>query len=143
MSRQRRRDTGPELAIRKLLHARGFRYRVAWPIPDMRRRTIDIAFTRARVAVFIDGCFWHGCPQHRTLPASNTEWWSRKLATNTARDAVTAAHLADLGWTVVRVWEHESAVEAVERIVARMRSVAASAERVSEGSGAPEQRPLA
>jgi DNA mismatch endonuclease, patch repair protein len=116
MSRQRRRDTKPEVMIRKLLHAWGLRYRVTWPIPGMPRRSIDIAFTKARVAVFVDGCFWHVCPEHRTSPAANSAWWSDKLAKNHARDIATNEHLIDLGWTVVRIWEHEDPAAAAARI---------------------------
>ncbi|PYG01849.1 DNA mismatch endonuclease, patch repair protein [Georgenia satyanarayanai] len=86
----------------------GLRYRVAWPVPGQRRRTIDIAFTRKRVAVYIDGCFWHGCPQHGTLPRSNADWWRDKLAANRARDASANAQLEKLGWKVLRFWEHEA-----------------------------------
>ncbi|MFF5295335.1 very short patch repair endonuclease [Paractinoplanes globisporus] len=122
MSRQRRRDTQPEVAIRKRLHAMGLRFRVTMPIPGMPRRTMDIAFTRARVAVFVDGCFWHVCPQHATSPASNSDWWFRKLTTNQARDVATNAHLTALGWQVVRVWEHEEPAEAAARIAAVVRT---------------------
>jgi DNA mismatch endonuclease (patch repair protein) len=117
MSRQRRRDTTPEVSIRQLLHAQGYRYRVAWPIPGMRRRTVDIAFTRARVAVLVDGCFWHSCPQHKTSPMANSEWWSEKLEKNRLRDAATTAHLESMGWSVLRIWEHERPADAVTRIV--------------------------
>ncbi|MER7006710.1 very short patch repair endonuclease [Dactylosporangium sp. NPDC000555] len=117
MSRQRRRDTAPEVSIRQLLHAQGYRYRVAWPIPGLRRRTVDIAFTRARVAVFVDGCFWHSCSQHKTIPTANGDWWSKKLETNRLRDAATTAHLEASGWSVLRIWEHESPGDAVVRIV--------------------------
>lgn len=118
MSRHPRRDTGPELALRKLLHAAGYRYRVQYPVPGRPRRTIDVAFTKQRVAVFVDGCFWHGCTIHRTVPTANNAWWQEKLAKNLARDNETTAHLAALGWSVIRVWEHNSAEEAVERIAA-------------------------
>ncbi|MDG4836936.1 very short patch repair endonuclease [Micromonospora sp. WMMD967] len=120
MSRQRRRDTAPEMSIRQLLHAQGYRYRVAWPIPGLRRRTIDIAFTAARMAIFIDGCFWHSCPQHKTNPAANSDWWSNKLETNRWRDSETNAHLEALGWSVLRIWEHESPADAVACIVNRL-----------------------
>jgi len=116
MSRQRRRDTEPEVAIRKVLHAMGLRFRVTLPIPDMPRRTMDIAFTRARVAVFVDGCFWHVCPEHATSPASNAEWWAHKLSKNQARDLATNSHLTALGWEVVRIWEHDDPIEAASRI---------------------------
>ncbi len=116
MSKHPRRDTGPELALRRLLHAAGLRYRVQYPVPEFRRRTIDIAFTRRKVAVFVDGCFWHGCPKHRGVPASNQDWWQEKLAKNAARDAETDEHLRHLGWQVVRLWEHEAAAVAFERV---------------------------
>ncbi|MEV5898274.1 very short patch repair endonuclease [Nonomuraea fuscirosea] len=117
MSKQRSKDTAPEISVRKLLHARGLRYRVAWPIPGMRRRSVDIAFTRAKVAVFVDGCFWHSCPEHATRPAANETWWSEKLAKNMARDISTNEHLRQAGWRVIRIWEHEDPIEAVDRIV--------------------------
>lgn len=107
MSTARRRDTGPELALRRLLHAAGLRYRVAYPVPGNRRRTIDIAFPTLRIAVFVDGCFWHGCPEHGTRPRSNESWWAVKLAANLARDQDTSARLAEQGWQVIRIWEHE------------------------------------
>ncbi|MFE7504376.1 very short patch repair endonuclease [Promicromonospora sp. NPDC057488] len=125
MSRARRRDTAPEVALRRELHARGLRYRVAYPVPGQRRRTIDIAFTRVKVAVFVDGCFWHGCPEHGTKPRSNSAWWQEKFAANAARDADTDRALAELGWQVLRVWEHDSdrrAADLVEKCV-RRRSV--------------------
>ncbi|KSW20821.1 very short patch repair endonuclease [Cellulomonas sp. B6] len=118
MSALRRRDNVPELAVRRRLHARGLRYRVTWPVPGQRRRTIDIAFTRARVAVYIDGCFWHGCPLHGTMPRSNTAWWEAKLSANRARDASVTSQLEELGWTVMRFWEHESPDAVAERIYA-------------------------
>ncbi|MEU6286989.1 very short patch repair endonuclease [Streptomyces sp. NPDC046988] len=107
MSRQGSRDTAPEVAVRRLLHASGMRYRVNVPVPGMPRRTIDIVFPRTKVAVFLDGCFWHGCPQHATHPKANAEWWRTKLDKNMARDAETTAHLQREGWTVLRFWEHE------------------------------------
>jgi DNA mismatch endonuclease (patch repair protein) len=126
MSRQRRRDTQPEVALRKLLHAMGLRYRVTLPIPGMKRRTIDIAFTNARVAVFVDGCFWHVCPEHATNPAANSAWWSAKLTTNQARDLATNEHLQELGWHVVRIWEHEDPVRAADRVAAALRTARGS-----------------
>lgn len=127
MRRQARKDTSPELLLRRLLHAAGLRYRVAHKVPGMPRRTIDIAFTRAKVAIFIDGCFWHSCPDHATSPAANAEWWLAKLAGNQRRDRSTTEHLVDLGWEVVRIWEHEDmAVQAqvvVHRVAARLRQV--------------------
>lgn len=116
MSTARRRDTAPETALRRELHARGLRYRVAYPIPGQRRRTIDAAFTRARLAVFVDGCFWHGCPEHGNRPRANSAWWEAKLATNMERDRDTDRLLSELGWTVLRFWEHEDPLRAAEMI---------------------------
>ncbi|MET9554989.1 very short patch repair endonuclease [Streptomyces sp. NPDC006645] len=116
MSRQARRDTAPEVAVRKLLHASGHRYRVNARVPDMPRRTVDIMFTKAKVAVFLDGCFWHGCPLHATRPKANAEWWREKLDKNMARDKETSAHLQAGGWTVLRFWEHESPVHMADEI---------------------------
>lgn len=107
MRANRGRDTGPELAVRRALHAMGLRYRVDHPLPFDRRRRADIAFTRAKVAVFIDGCFWHGCPEHRTTPRTNSRFWSEKLERNRARDLDTTERLAAAGWVVMRFWEHE------------------------------------
>ena len=121
-----RRDNRPEVAVRKLLHADGLRYRVAYPIPGQRRRTIDIAFTRARLAVYIDGCFWHGCPVHATSPKVNREWWVEKIAANRARDAAATEQLEVLGWAVLRFWEHEpagSVVRAVHEALAARQGV--------------------
>ena len=115
-----RRDTAPEVAIRRLLHAQGLRYRVAYPVPGLRRRSIDIAFTRRKVAVFVDGCFWHGCPEHGTQPRANASWWTTKLAANRARDGDTTARLVDQGWVVIRVWEHEVPGEVSMRIADRL-----------------------
>jgi len=115
MVRQRRRDTRPELAIRRLLHARGMRYRVDAPLPGMRRRA-DLVFSSARVAVFVDGCFWHGCPEHGTQPKHNAAWWANKIAVNAERDRDTDRRLAADGWTVLRVWEHEAPETAAAQI---------------------------
>ncbi|MFE9684258.1 very short patch repair endonuclease [Streptomyces sp. NPDC006285] len=118
MSRQARRDTAPEVAVRKLLHAAGHRYRLNVRVPEMSRRTIDIAFTRAKVAVFMDGCFWHGCPQHATRPKANAEWWREKLDRNMTRDSETTRHLTASGWTVLRFWEHEAPGDVAVRVAA-------------------------
>jgi DNA mismatch endonuclease (patch repair protein) len=118
MSRQASRDTKPEVAVRQLLHAAGYRFRVNARVPDMPRRTIDIAFTRVKVAVMIDGCFWHGCPVHATQPKSNAQWWREKLDRNMARDRETTEHLAAAGWAVLRFWEHEAPNGAAELVAA-------------------------
>jgi DNA mismatch endonuclease (patch repair protein) len=127
----KQRDNAPEMAVRRLLHSAGLRYRVAWPVPGQRRRTIDIAFTRARLAVFIDGCFWHGCPLHATSPKANAAWWAEKIATNQARDADVIAQLEDMGWTVLRFWEHEPPGDVVARIVVALEDTAAGQGAVS------------
>ncbi|MFI0571292.1 very short patch repair endonuclease [Streptomyces tendae] len=116
MSRQGSRDTAPEIAVRRLLHASGLRYRVNVPVPGMPRRTIDIVFPRAKVAIFLDGCFWHGCPLHATQPKSNAEWWRTKLDKNMARDVETTGHLRDQGWTVLRFWEHEAPEDVANQV---------------------------
>ncbi|WP_371799594.1 very short patch repair endonuclease [Streptomyces sp. NBC_01707] len=132
MSRQARRDTTPEVAVRKLLHAAGYRYRINERVPGMSRRTIDIAFTRAKVAVMIDGCFWHGCPEHATQPKANAEWWRQKLDRNMARDVETTAHLTAAGWTVLRFWEHVPAAN----VAAAVRTVVDRETREQGGRGA-------
>jgi DNA mismatch endonuclease, patch repair protein len=135
MRANRGRDTGPELDVRRALHAMGLRYRVDYPLPINRRRRADIAFTRAKVAVFIDGCFWHGCPDHGTTPRTNSRFWSEKIERNRARDADTTELLSAAGWTVMRFWEHdEPSVVAVliYRSVHRDRLVRTCRERVEE-----------
>lgn len=107
MSRQRRRDTGCEMAVRKILHAEGMRYRVDFRPLTGERFRVDIGWKKYRLAVFIDGCFWHGCPDHGTLPKSNSEWWADKLTANAQRDERTDKVLRANGWTVLRFWEHE------------------------------------
>lgn len=110
------------MAVRRLLHARGLRYRVALRVPGLPRRSMDIAFTKAKVAVSVHGCFWHGCAQHGTSPQANSAWWRDKIERNRERDAHTRNHLQSMGWTLVEVWEHEGPEEAVERIVEALRS---------------------
>lgn len=122
MRANRGRDTGPELAVRRALHARGLRYRVHHPLPFNRRRRADIAFTRAKVAVFIDGCFWHGCPEHGTIPRRNSPYWSVKITTNRQRDADTTRRLEEDGWAVLRFWEHEAVDDVVARCLVALRA---------------------
>ena len=120
MSSQRRADTVPELALRSELHRRGLRFRVGIKVPGSPRRTIDIAFPKQRVAVFVDGCFWHRCPQHSIPAKNNSGWWSAKLTTNVERDQETTQLLVDQGWQVVRVWEHENpstVADGIEQLV--------------------------
>lgn len=125
MRAQRRRDTQPELALRRELHRRGLRFRLdTCPIPGARWRA-DIVFGPARTAVFIDGCFWHACPQHANVPLNNREWWSTKLATNRERDGRVRQDLESCGWSCLRIWEHEdvmSAADLVEKTVTARRA---------------------
>ncbi|MET9548710.1 very short patch repair endonuclease [Streptomyces sp. NPDC006627] len=123
MSKQRSRDTKPEMAVRRLLHSAGLRFRLQRRIPGMSRSTIDIAFPGPRVAVFIDGCFWHGCPEHATFPKTNPEFWREKIDKNALRDTRTTAHLESLGWTVLRFWEHETPEQVAVQVAAALRPV--------------------
>lgn len=118
MRRLRRRDTKPEIALRQELHRRGLRFRLQDPSLPGRP---DIVLTRARIAVFVDGCFWHGCPDHAVTPKANRAFWIEKIATNQARDQRTDALLIERGWTPLHVWEHENPVDAAERVVAAWR----------------------
>lgn len=117
MLAQRSVNTQPELALRRALHSLGFRYRVNLPIPGKRRRRADVTFVRWRTAVFVQGCFWHACPEHLHMPKHNAEWWWNKLQNNVRRDEDTDAHLVRLGWLPLRVWEHEVVGTAVAKVV--------------------------
>ena len=109
------------MLLRRALWARGLRYRVdRAPLPGIRRRA-DIVFGPARVAVFVDGCFWHSCPQHATLPRSNRDWWKEKLAVNVERDRDTDSKLSEAGWTVLRVWEHEDMEQVADKVTQLLR----------------------
>ncbi len=137
MRANRRRDTKPELAVRKLVHAAGLRYRVDLaPLPDHRRHRADLVFTRAKVAVFIDGCYWHGCSEHHRQPAANADYWSVKVAGNRDRDARVTSLLTDAGWTVLRFWEHENPAAVAAAIVDVVR-----ARRPTPPPGADGARP--
>ncbi|MDQ6522357.1 very short patch repair endonuclease [Nocardioides sp. LHD-245] len=111
----RRADTKPEIALRSALHAAGYRFRKDYRLDlgDVKARP-DLVFTRAKVAVFVDGCYWHSCPEHGTQPRSNADYWTPKLARNVERDREHDAALREAGWTVVRIWEHVPVAEAVE-----------------------------
>jgi DNA mismatch endonuclease (patch repair protein) len=109
MRGNRRANTGPEVALRSALHRSGLRFRKDYLVrlPGMRATRIDIAFPRRRVAVFVDGCFWHGCPEHGRVPSTNAQYWPGKLARTRERDLAQTRALEGEGWTVVRCWEHE------------------------------------
>ncbi|MDR2347188.1 MAG: very short patch repair endonuclease [Bifidobacteriaceae bacterium] len=124
MQANRSRDTKPELAVRRLLHKLGLRYRVARrPLPEL-RATADIVFPRQHVAVFIDGCFWHGCEDHFRLPATNTDYWQSKIGHNVERDQRVNDSLAEAGWTVLRFWSHEAPEAVAERVTEAVRPLA-------------------
>jgi DNA mismatch endonuclease, patch repair protein len=123
MSRTVGRDNPRELRIRSALHAQGLRFRVQYAAVIGTRRTVDIAFPGIRLAVLCDGCFWHGCPLHSTIPKSNRDWWIAKIATNVARDRDTDTRLDHHGWIVLRIWEHVQIDEAVRIITARHNEV--------------------
>lgn len=123
MSAIRRADTKPEVALRSALHRAGYRYRKDQRLDlGVARTRPDIVFTRARVAVFVDGCFWHACPQHGKPPTQNTGYWGPKLARNVERDRRNDEALTEAGWTVVRVWEHEPLTEAVAAVANALRA---------------------
>lgn len=121
MRANRHQDTGPEMRLRRVLHARGHRYRVALPlvVPGRRVRP-DLVFTKRRVAVFIDGCFWHCCPQHGRAPSDPTGYWTAKLNRNVQRDEAVNAALSGAGWRVVRLWEHENLDRSVAAVEAAL-----------------------
>jgi DNA mismatch endonuclease (patch repair protein) len=116
MKRVRRRDTGPELRLRSELHRRGLRFRVDVPVPFLPRHRADVVFGPSKVAVFVDGCFWHGCPTHGMVPKTNSDWWGRKIERVRLRDRRTDQAFAEQGWLVLRAWEHESVAEAADRV---------------------------
>lgn len=120
MQGNRSRDTAPELALRRAVHSRGLRYRVAVRPLAAVRRTADLVFPRAKVAIFLDGCYWHGCPAHHRLPRANRSYWAAKIERNRERDRDTDAQLARAGWRTLRIWEHDDpkvAAFAVEALV--------------------------
>lgn len=117
MRSNRGRDTSLEMRVRRALHGRGARYRVDFtPLPGLRSRA-DIVFTRRRVAVYLDGCFWHGCPIHGVIPTAHSDYWRPKLARNRERDQEATRALAQAGWVVLRFWEHEDLAKIVDTIL--------------------------
>lgn len=139
MRSNRRVDTGPERRLRSALHALGLRFRKDYPIEATDRKVRpDVVFTRARICVFCDGCFWHSCPEHASMPQTNREFWEQKLGRNVERDRQVDQALATAGWTVLRVWEHEDPDDAALRIAEFVRTsgssraaIARSPERVA------------
>lgn len=141
MRGNRRRDSVAELRLRSALHASGLRFRVDYPIrvPGWRPIRPDLVFTRARLAVFVDGCFWHGCPEHGTAPRSNPEYWAAKIELNQTRDALQAAALHEADWLVIRVWEHEAtgaAAAAIKHAIEKVYAASAGS-TVSASSTTP------
>jgi DNA mismatch endonuclease (patch repair protein) len=126
MSRMPRSSTGPELTLRRHLHQAGVRYRVNYrAVPG----SPDIAFTKARIACFVDGCFWHNCPEHGNVPKTNSEWWTTKFAVNRARDRRKDEELLAIGWLPVHIWEHEPPDAAADRLIALWRERTGRVER--------------
>ncbi len=119
MAKVRQKETGAEVALRQEMYRIGLRYRVDYEVLRKPRRVADVAFPGRKIAVFVDGCFWHGCPEHATWPKQNAEFWREKIEANRRRDADTNERLRSLGWTVLRFWSHESPNEAA-RTVAHM-----------------------
>jgi DNA mismatch endonuclease, patch repair protein len=134
MRSNKSRDTGPELALRSAVHRLGLRYRVGVRPVSGLRRTGDLVFSRARVVVFLDGCFWHGCPEHHTVAKKNAEFWAGKVRGNRERDVQTTRRMEEAGWCVIRVWEHESPTEAALRIADTVRK------RLESPHGQPTKR---
>jgi DNA mismatch endonuclease, patch repair protein len=122
MKSVRQRNTTAESALRRELHALGLRYRIHVPVLAKPRRVADVTFIRLRVAVFVDGCFWHGCPAHATWPKQNAQFWRAKILANQERDRDTDARLRADGWAVVRVWAHESSGKAASRVARIVRA---------------------
>ncbi len=116
MAKVRQKGANAEIALRSELYRRGLRYRVDYEVLKKPRRVADVAFPGLKIAIFVDGCFWHGCPEHATWPKQNAEFWRQKIEANRHRDADTNSRLLDAGWTVLRFWEHESPIRAAETV---------------------------
>ncbi len=129
MQANRPRDTGPELALRRELHLRGRRFRVNRRADPTVRSTADVVFPRARLAVYVDGCFWHSCPEHAVAPAHNGGWWRKKLAATAERDRRITQELIARGWTVLRVWEHEDPAAAADAVENALKAADETARR--------------
>lgn len=137
MQRTRGRDNPFEKSVRSLLYARGLRYRIHYPVPGMKRITCDLAIPGLRIAVFLDGCFWHGCEAHPPSVKKNAVFWLEKITRNQARDVCVREHLESIGWNALRFWEHEAAETIVDKIVS-----ASDISRASKGSPRRRARAL-
>jgi DNA mismatch endonuclease (patch repair protein) len=136
MAKVRQQGTDAEIALRSELYRRGLRYRVGYEVLKRPRRLADVEFPGLKIAVFVDGCFWHGCPEHATWPKRNAEFWRQKIETNRLRDADTNSRLQKIGWTVLRFWEHEPPIEASDRVA---EAVTMAKARRCTSSGANEK----
>ena len=137
MAQVRQKGTGAEIALRRDLYRRGLRYRVDFEVLKKPRRVADIAFPGLMIAIFVDGCFWHGCPEHATWPKQNSEFWRQKIETNRARDTDTNERLRNIGWTVLRFWEHEPPHESADIVV---QTVAMGRSKRSASSPGPHKK---
>lgn len=134
MAKVRQSGTEAELALRRELYRLGLRYRVGFRVLGKPRRVADIAFPGRKIAVFVDGCFWHGCPQHATWPKQNAAFWREKIETNRLRDLDTNARLDAIGWRVLRFWAHESPKDAARRVA----EVVAQVDEMNRSVSSPE-----
>jgi DNA mismatch endonuclease (patch repair protein) len=142
MSRQRTKNTAAELNLRRVLHRNGLRFRLGTkPVPAASCRP-DLVFGPAKVAVFVDGCFWHGCPDHASWPKTNSGWWRDKIERNRRRDEVLRSRLVDAGWVVVRVWEHEDVADAAARVFAEVQRARAVTEGAAHRLDQPKARSI-
>ncbi|MGC9220738.1 MAG: very short patch repair endonuclease [Solirubrobacteraceae bacterium] len=140
MQGNRRTGTGPEMAVRTMIHAAGLRYRVDAPVPLSSGKPVrpDLVFRKRRICVFVDGCFWHRCPEHCRIPAANRDYWEAKLLRNQQRDRRTTEALEEDGWTVIRAWEHDDPASVAARVIQAVRDAPASSRTITR----PRSRPL-
>lgn len=138
MGKVRQKDTAAEVTLRRELYRNGLRYRVDYEVLKKPRRVADVAFPGLKIALFVDGCFWHGCPEHATWPKQNAEFWRQKIEANRLRDADTNSRLLDIGWTVLRFWEHESPIKVTATVVQTVAE--ARAERCASPTGAHRKK---
>lgn len=136
MAKVRQKGTDAEMALRQEMYRIGLRYRVNYEVLRTPRRVADIAFPGRKIAIFVDGCFWHGCPEHATWPKRNAEFWQQKIAANRKRDADTNERLCAVGWTVLRFWSHESPTEAARAVARAVATVDVQHRASSSGANA-------